>query len=81
MCITEMLSRDIYEYACTLHGVLFSKCSIDELNQILEYKNVHDIPIYMSISFVCLCMYLHIHKHNSCRAMKHTINNIGCKSP
>ena len=81
-CITELLSRDMYEYACTFHNLLFSICSVDRgLNQILEYKNVHDIPIYKFYSFICLCMYLYIHKQNSCRAMKNTINNTGCKSP
>ena len=37
-------------YPVTFHG----------LNQILEYKNVRDIPIYMFYSFFCLCMYLYI---------------------
>ena len=78
-----MLSRDMYEYACTFHNLLFSICFVDHgLNQILElYKNVRDIPIYRFYSFVYLCMYLYIHKQNSRRAMKNTVSNIGCKSP
>ena len=78
-CITEMLSRDMYEYASTFHNLLFLICSVDHgLSQILEYKNVRDIPIYMFYSFFCLCMYLYIHKQNSRRAIKDTINNTGC---
>ena len=65
-----MLSRDMYEYACTFHNLLFLICSVDGLNQILEYKNVNDIPIYMFYSFFCLYMYFHIFKQNSCRAIK-----------
>ena len=56
-CITEMFSRDMYEYACTFHNLLFSICSVDHgLNQILDNKNVHDIPIYM---FACarICIF------------------------
>ena len=50
-----MLSRDMYEYACTFHNLLFSICSVDHgLNQILEYKNLRDIPIYMFYSFFLL---------------------------
>ena len=63
-----------------VHFIIYS--FVDHgLNQTLEYKNVHDIPIYMFCSFFYLCMYLYIHKQNSCRAMKDTINNTGCKSP
>ena len=72
----------MYEFACTFHNLLFSICSVGHgLNQILEYKNVHDKPIYMFYRFFCLCMYLYIHKQNSYRAMKDTINNTECKSP
>ena len=66
-----------------VHSIIyfFSINSVYGLNQILEYKNVHDIPIYMFYSFFCLCVYLHIHKQNSCRAMKDTVNNTRCKFP
>ena len=80
-CITEILSRNMYEYACAFHNLLFSICSVHGLNQIVEYKNIRDISIYTFYSFFCLCMYLYIHTQNSCRAMKNTINSIGCKSP
>ena len=38
-------------YACTSHNLLFLICSVDELNQILEYKNVNDMLIYMFYFF------------------------------
>ena len=71
-----------FEEICTsmhVHFIIF--CFVYHgLNQILEYKDIPDIPSYLFYSFVCLCMYLYIHKQNSCRAMKDTINNIGCKT-
>ena len=69
-----------------VHFIIY--CFIDhELNQILEYKNVHDIHVAypftcFTVSFACEYIYIgHVHKQNSCRAMKDTINNTGCKSP
>ena len=41
-------------YACTFHNLLFLICSVDTLNQSLEYKNVKDILIYMIYIFYFL---------------------------
>ena len=34
-------------YTCTFPNLMFSICSVDGLNQILEYKNINDIVTHL----------------------------------
>ena len=55
------------QIAYTFHNLLFSICSesVDVPSQILQYKNVNDILIYMFYILFCLYIYFDIQKQNS----------------
>ena len=53
---TNVYYRNVFKrcmYVYTFHNLLFSICFVYGLNQILEYKNVNDILIYMPYFFAC----------------------------